>query len=177
MYCWNLCWEYSYCLRLASVAADGVIDEDICIMSHLTASLRGEYIFVAVVDTNHNTKNVQYQTYVSYSSVVIMGFHIVDCGLYRISGVAREFWRVKDWASDLLPLEIASADTVGKITPLAATEDLGTVTFMCVLLYFTRLKLFSVNAKIFGRQERFVFCWCYIIWLSYFNSKSSLGKS
>ena len=147
MYCWNLCWEYSYCLRLASVAADGVIDEDICIMSHLTASLRGEYIFVAVVDTNHNTKNVHYQTYVSYSSVVIMGFHIVDCGLYRISGVAWEFWRVKYLAYDLLPLVLASSDTVGKIARLDATEYIGTVAVICVSLYLTCLKIFSVDAK------------------------------
>ena len=50
-----------------------------------------------------------------------MGFHMVDCILYIISGVARYFWRVKYWASNFLPLEIASADTVGKISCLAAT--------------------------------------------------------
>ena len=57
-------------------------------MSHLTEFLRGESIFVAVVDKNHNTKNGQYQTYVGYSSVMFMGFHMVDCGIYRIDGVA-----------------------------------------------------------------------------------------
>ena len=56
-------------------------------MSHLTAFLRGEYIFVTVVDTNHNKKIGRYQTYVGYSSVVFMGLHMVDCGLYRISDV------------------------------------------------------------------------------------------
>ena len=173
----DLCQESKYCAQLASFASDGVSVEERWIMRNLTSLLRGKSIFVAVVDTNHNTKNVQYQTYVSYSSVVIMGFHIVDCGLYRISGVVLESRRVKYWSSDLLLLVLASADTVGKIARLAATEDIGTAAVMCVLLYFTRLKLFSVNAKIFGRQERFVFCWCYIIWLSYFNSKSSLGKS
>ena len=84
-----------------------------------------------------------------------MGFHMVDCGLYRISGVAQEFWRVKDWAYNLLPLEIFSADTVGNIACLAATEDIGTVAVICVSLYFTRLKLFSVNVNICGWQERF----------------------
>ena len=90
-------------------------------MSHLTEFLRGESIFVAVVDMNHNTKNFQYQTYVGYLSFVLVGFHMVDCGLYIIYGVAREFWNVKDWASDLLPLEMASAETVGNISRLAAT--------------------------------------------------------
>ena len=80
--------ESNYCVRLASVAADGVSVEERWIMSHLTELLRGESIFVAVVDMNHNMKNGQYQTYVGYSSVVFMGFHIVDCGLYRIACVA-----------------------------------------------------------------------------------------
>ena len=71
-------------------------------MIHLIEFLIGQSIFVAVVDMSHNTKNGQYQTYVGYSSVVFMGFHMVDCGLYRIAGVAREFWKVKYWASDLL---------------------------------------------------------------------------
>ena len=135
-------------------------------MSHLTAFLRDKSIFVAVVDTNHNTKNGQYQTYFGYLSVVFMGFHVVDYGLYIIAGVAREFWRFKDWASDLLPTEIASADTVGKISRLATTEYIGTVAVICVSLYFTRQNLFAVNAKICGWQERVVFCWCYMIWLS-----------
>ena len=58
-------------------------------MIHLTAFLRVDSIFVAVVDMNHNTNNGRYQTYVGYSSVVFMGFHMVDCGLYRISDVDR----------------------------------------------------------------------------------------
>ena len=77
----DLCPESNYLVRLASVESDGVSVEEVWIMSHLTALLRGESISVAVVDTNHKTKNVQYQTYVDYSSVVFMGFHMVDCGL------------------------------------------------------------------------------------------------
>ena len=60
--------------------------------------------------------------------------HMFDYGLYIIAGVAQYFWRVKDWASDLLPLLLASAYTVGKISRLDATEDIGTVAVMCVLL-------------------------------------------
>ena len=146
-------------------------------MSHLAVFLRGESIFVTVVDTKHNTKNGQYQTYVGYSSVVFMGFHVVDCGLYRIAGVDRDFWRVKYWASDLFPLEIASSETVGKIARLAAIEDIGTVMVVCVSLYFTRLELFAVNTNICGWRERVVFCWCSMICLSSFTLKSRLGKT
>ena len=107
----------------------------------------GESIFVAVVDTNHNTNNVRYQTYVGYSSVVFMNFHMVDCGLYRIASVTQDIWRVKDWAFDLLPLGLDSADTVGNIACLSATEAIGTVAVVCVSLYFTRLKIFAVNTN------------------------------
>ena len=106
-----------------------------------------------------------------------MGFHMVDCGLYRISGVVLESRRVKYWSSDLLLLVLASADTVGKIARLAATEDIGTAAVMCVLLYFTRLKPFSVNSKKCGWQKRVVFFWFSMIWLSYFTSKSRLGTN
>ena len=98
-----------------------------------------------------------------------------DRGLYRFAGVAREFWRVKDWASDLLPMGLASFDTVGKIARLAATEDIGTVVVMCVLLYFTRLNIFAVNSNKCGWQEKVVFCWFSMIWLSSFTLKSRLG--
>ena len=151
--------------------------EEIWILRHLTAFLRGKSIFLSVVGTNHNTKNGQYQTYVGDSSVVFMGFHMVDFRLYIIQIVDRYFWREKDWASDLFPLGLASADTVGKIVRLAATEDTGTVLFMCVSLYFTVLKLFSININKYCWQERVLFGWCYIIWLSSLTSKSSLGQN
>ena len=96
---------------------------------------------------------------------------------YIVAGVAWVFWRVKDWASDLLPLEIASAETMGNITRLYSTEDIGTVAFMCVSLYFTRLELFAVNTNICGWRERVVFCWCSMICLSSFTLKSRLGTN
>ena len=49
--------ESNYCVQLASVVADVVSVEERWIMSHLKAFLRGKSIFVAVVDTNHNTNN------------------------------------------------------------------------------------------------------------------------
>ena len=60
---------------------------------------------------------------------------------------------------------------------LDAIEDIETVSVMCVLLYFTHLKLFSLNANKCGWQEIVVFCWCYMIWLSSFTSKSRLGTN
>ena len=88
--------------------------------------LRGRAYFVAVVDTNHNFKNCRCQ-FAGYSSVMIMVVHMVDAVLFIVAGVSEEIWRVKDWSSDLLVLNMASADTVNKIAKLATTEDVGTV--------------------------------------------------
>ena len=74
-------------------------------------------------------------------------------------------------------LRLASADTVGRIAHLAETEDIGTVAVMCVSLYFTRLKLFGVNGKKCDWRQRLVFCWCSMIWLSSYTSKSRLGTN
>ena len=57
----ELCQESNYSTQLASVAADGVSVEERWIIKHLIAFLRGEASFVALVDTNHNTKNGRYQ--------------------------------------------------------------------------------------------------------------------
>ena len=173
----DLCRESNYCIRHVSVAADGMSFGERWIMSHLTAFLRGESIFAAVVDTNHSTKNDQSQTYHGYSSVVFMGFHVVDCVLYIISGVALKFWRVKYWESELLPLGLAPAGTVVNITHLAAIEDTGTVSIMCESLFFMRLKLFAVKAKKCGWQETVVFSWFSMILLSSLTSKSRLGTN
>ena len=72
---------------------------------------------------------------------------------------------------------MASSDTVNKIVKLATTEYVGTVLVMCVLLYFTWLKLFSVNAKKLEFYERIVFSWSSMMWINYFKLKSRLGTN
>ena len=63
-------------------------------MKHLCRFIRGRADFLAVVDINHNYKNGRYQFSV-YSSVMIMGVHMVDAGLFRVAGIPEEIWRVK----------------------------------------------------------------------------------
>ena len=124
--CLDICRESNFDVILLSVAADGVSVEEKWILRHLCRFLRGKSDFLAVVDTNHNCQNGRDQ-FATYSSVMIMGFHMVDSGLFIFSGVPEEICRVKDWASDLLVLKTVSSDTVNKIVNLATTEDVGTV--------------------------------------------------
>ena len=59
--------------------------------------LRGRAYLVAVVDRNHNFKNGGYQ-FAGYSSVIIIGVHMVDARLFGVADFPEEIWRVKDWA-------------------------------------------------------------------------------
>ena len=72
---------------------------------------------------------------------------------------------------------MASADTVNKIAMLDLTEDVGTVLVMCVSFYFTRIEMFSVNAKKLGFLERILFSWSSMICITFFMSKSRLGTN
>ena len=158
------------------MAADGVSVEERWIITNLVLFLNGKAHFVALVDTNHNCKNFRYQ-FMGYSCVLIMGNHPVDTGLFVLAGIPQELWRVKDWASDLVVLRMASLQTVLKVAALSESEDQGTVAVMCISLYFIRLKLFSINCKKLGFRERLVFSWCSMIWITSFSSKSRLGTN
>jgi len=174
--CLDVAKESGYKTRLVAVAADGVSVEEKWIMSNLVLFLDGKVNFVSLVDTNHNCKNFRYQ-FLGYSCCLIMGSHMVNCNLLSLAGISEDIWRVKDWASDLVVLRMASLKTITAIAALVGTQDEGTVSVMCVSLYFLRLKLFSVNCKTLGYRERIVFSWCSMIWITSFASKSRLGTN
>lgn len=160
---------------LVSVAADGVGCDARFIQGQLVSFLRGNNNHVALVDTNHNTKNFRYQG-IGGSCVVIMGNHVLDPALLPLAGVAEELWRVKDWASDLVVLRLASAATVAKVATLV-NEEAGSVCTLCVTLYFMRLKLYAVNTKKAYYRDRISFLWASMIWLTSFESKSPMGTN
>ena len=160
---------------LVSVAADGVGCDAKFIQGQLVTFLRGNQDHVGLVDTNHNTKNFRYQG-IGGSCVVIMGDHVLDPALLPLAGVAQELWRVKDWASDLVVLRLASADTVAKVATLV-NEEAGSVCSLCVTLYFMRLKLYAVNTKKAYYRDRISFLWASMIWLTSFEWKSTMGTN
>ena len=160
---------------LVSVAADGVGCDAKFIQGQLVSFLRGQVNHVALVDTNHNAKNFRYQM-IGGSCVVIMGNHVLDPGLLSLALVAVELWRIKDWASDLVVSRLASAKSVAKVAMLS-NEEVGSVSVLCLTLYFIRLKLFAVNAKKGNFRDRITFLWASTIWLTSFESKSLLGTN
>ncbi len=72
---------------LVSVAADDVGCDNKWVCLQLVGSLEGKHHRVGIVDTNHNGKNFQYQLF-GASSVVWMGYYIIDVMLLKLAGVA-----------------------------------------------------------------------------------------
>ena len=105
-----------YCKRtngvasLASVAADGVGCDAAWIKGELVRFLEGKQSHVALVDPNHNGKNLRYLI-IGGSCVVVLGNHVIDPEMLRLAGIPMEIWRVKDWASDRVVLELCSLNT------------------------------------------------------------------
>jgi hypothetical protein len=131
--------------QLASVSADGVGCDNKGMMYTLLSFLRGKKRYVGMIDPNHNAKNHRYQILGGSSSTWI-GNYIIDGKLLRLAGVSQLLWRVKDFASDLLVLKLASLDTVEKLC-LLGNEDEGSVGVLCAALYFMGAQLTSVNSK------------------------------
>jgi hypothetical protein len=162
-------------LYVISVAADGVGCDNSWVVKQLRLFLEGRQRCVGLVDTNHNRKNFLYQ-FIGASSAVCIGDIIFDTYLFRLAGVGHPLWRVKDFASDLLVLELASVGTIDKLYTLEG-QSMDSLAVLIVTLYFLRMRLHAVNAKVLGYRERVCLIWCSIIWTTSLGYKSPLGTN
>ena len=157
--------------ELISCAADGVSVDGEFLRKTLFNFLDGKTNISGVVDSNHNTKSFRYQL-IGGSCVMIMGNHIIDPELLRLSGVSKELWRISDFASDLLPLKLASKDTVLKLCSLQ-NESEESISVLCITLYLARLKLFAVNTSNLEYQRRIALLWASMIWMTSFTHQGT----
>ena len=80
--------------------------------------------------------------------------------MLRVASVSNAVWRVSDFASDKLVLELASADTVAKLANLLdGTEDSQTIAVLVSVLLQMRLHLFGVNADGISARVRVTLVW------------------
>ena len=161
--------------HLASTAADGVGCDNEWVVCQMRLFLKGKGCHVGLIDTNHNQKNFRYQ-FLGGSCVVWIGWYLFDVELFRIADVSMLYWRIKDFASDLLVLRLASYETVSKIYSLEG-QDVGSVAAVCTTLYMMRLRLCSVNSTNFGFRDRINFMWTSLLWMTSLGSRSVLGTN
>jgi len=133
--------------------------------------LLGEINYMSFPDTNHNVKNLRYQL-VGGASVAAIGRFVLDPWLVVKGGVTKELFRVSDYASDALPLRLASYDTILKIMNCSCA-DTGNISVTVVSLAFMRLRSYAVNCRKLDWKQRAVFAWATFLWFSSFHTPGS----
>ena len=171
----DFCSQYKH-TTLVSVSADGVGCDSEFIRNTLIEFLEGKVGHVGLVDSNHNAKNFRYQ-WIGGSCVVILGSVASDPHLLVLAGIHPDIYRVKDWASDTVILEMASYKTVSKLVALSNSERKDSIALMSMVLYLVRLRLFAVNGKDVPANERISYLWISMIILTSFTSKSRKGTN
>jgi hypothetical protein len=152
---------------------------------------------LSFTDTNHNIKNSQYQEIGgSGETSASICRYCLDVMLLKMSGASREVLRPDDFASDALPLKLASSSIVralleletndtgnkmvsrvavcNEMKPLSDFFYLVTLTQVTALsLLFTRMHSFAVNCPDAMPHERVFFHWLSTLWFTSFHSSGS----
>ena len=90
---------------------------------------------------------------------MVLGIFEVYPHLFMLAGIAKDICRVKYWASGGVVIAIASGRWVLKIASLRRSEDEGSISIMCLILYILFLHLYAVNEKDMTARERITYLW------------------
>ena len=135
-----------YKVSFLNEANDGVSSDEKFVRQTLLEFLKGHSSFTAMTDLNHNVKNFRYQEIISGNKMKTIGNTFVDTELLNLANIAKELVYIKDFASDLLVLRLASSETVQEIMELLVS-DTKSVCATCVTLLFMRAHLYGVNCE------------------------------
>jgi hypothetical protein len=90
-----------------NVSTNGVLCEVKGNLRIVLRFLSGENNYLCLIDTNHNVKNRRYQL-IGGSSAAVIGKYVLNLSLLKMTGIAKELWRIDDGASDTVVLRLAS---------------------------------------------------------------------
>ena len=93
--------------------------------------------------------------------------------ILKLAGIPQELWIIQDYISDLLVPMLASVVTLDNVN-IVENVSLGSKAVLSKTLYFTKLRLFEVNAKVLGFKECVIYLWETMIWFTSFLKP--LGK-
>jgi len=65
--------------------------------------------------------------------------------MLKDASVAKDLWRINDFAADALPMRLASANTIAKLIN-ADYADVGNCAVTTLFLAFMRLQSYAVNS-------------------------------
>ena len=75
-----------------------------------------------------------------------IGHYVFDSFILVEAGVSKECIRIEDFASDALPMKLASTSTIRKLIA-CSFPDVGNCAVTIVSLVFMQLRSYSVNAR------------------------------
>lgn len=154
-----------YPVSFISFAADGVSASSNSLQTILRKFLEGKLSYSAHTDTNHNMKNGRYQYIIGGNNVKTIGSMLIDTGLLKVARINQDLWRIKDFASDLLVLKLASATTAASVFSVQCADTDAAVA-LATVLFFKRVHLFAVNSKgCSTATERVVMLWSSFIFM------------
>ena len=127
-----------YCVSFVASANNGVTCGRNFVRNTLFSFLDGKSMHTGLTDPNHNVKNSRYQMLIGGNTAKTIGSCLIDTGLLPESKIAKELWQVKDFASDLLVLRLASTKKVKSFMSLPVS-DTKSMTALCVTLFFMQV--------------------------------------
>ena len=133
----------------------------------MIAFMNGTINNVVMTDRNHSAKNLWSQLVLG-NSIISGGNVIFDVGLLQIAGVSQDLYRVSDYASDVLDLQLCSSNAINKLLNLLVTssEDPLNISFMVITLYFLRAFICAYNSADFNSEDRVTILWSSLMWFS-----------
>jgi hypothetical protein len=165
--------------RLLNTSNDGVSSDSVFVWQQIIQFLLGEQQHSSSTDTNHNMKNGRYHFLIGGNTLTCAGRFIIDPFLLVVAGVSEDLWRIKDFSSDLLVLRLCSPATISKLCSLIGTgkiDDNCSLSALCVNMYFMRLHLYGVNAKLVDYETRVIFIWSSAMWLTSLTGVGAVTK-
>ena len=99
--------------------------------------LQGKTNQISLPDPNHNVKNLMYQL-IGGSFPASIGFFVFDPYMFPAAKVRTELIWIVDFASDALPMKLASVLTIRKLIE-CGFDDSGNLAVTVISLTFMRL--------------------------------------
>ena len=138
--------------------------------------LLGQISYLALTDNKHNGKSSQGKALLLGNKVTTIGLYHIDVGLLPLANIASELYVIKDFANDMLVLQLLSADTISKVLNIHG-QDLSSQLFIVLVMVFERAHLFGVNYKgNLSSKFRIILLWSSMIFFLHIDGVSYITK-
>ena len=160
--------------ELVSIAFDGAKSDAYPAAEYMVKYLKGDCNTVSIIDPNHTAKNLR-SALVLGTRLFSIGTMHFDKGLFALTDIPFPLYNVSDYTSDALVLKLASRDSILQL--FALRQKGHEVAPIVLYLLFLRLYLMGVNGDNIPRQDRVIYLWSSLLYLTSVNGLADVTKS